>query len=162
MNKDVRTLVKTPAGETNGAISPPDGRWLAYTSNESGNWDVYVRPFRDLERGARSTVSTGGGTQPRWAPNGRELFYLSPRNEMMSVRVGSGETWSAGTPEKLFDASAYFVGGPLNPFYNFDVAKDGRFLMIKPVAESSSEANRSTNLIVVQHWFEEVKRMVPR
>jgi serine/threonine-protein kinase len=152
--------VKTADGETNGAISP-DGRWLAYQSNESGNFDIYVRPFRDLERGARATVSTAGGTQPRWAPNGRELFYLSPRNEMMSVRVGSGDTWSATTPEKLFDATAYFIGGTGNPFFNYDVAKDGRFLMMKPIAGATTEGNTTANLVVVQNWTEELKRLVP-
>jgi serine/threonine protein kinase len=112
----------------------------------------YVRPwFLPGGQAVLFTINPGDGTS-----------HHSPRNEMMSVRVGSGETWSAGTPEKLFDASAYFVGGPANPFYHYDVAKDGRFLMIKPGAGSSSEANTSANLIVVQHWFEEVKRMVPR
>jgi serine/threonine-protein kinase len=151
-------LVKTPDGEANGMISP-DGRWLAYQSNESGNWDIYVRPFPVAEGGARFTVSTGGGTQPRWAPDGRELFYLSPRNEMISVRVANGTTWSAGTPVTLFDASAYFTGGTGNPFFNYDVAKDGRFLMIKPVA-GASPGGASANLIVVQNWHEELKRLV--
>jgi eukaryotic-like serine/threonine-protein kinase len=90
----VRAQVKTTNGEDNGDISP-DGRWLVYQSNESGAWDIYVRPMRDLERGARVIVSTGGGMQPRWSRNGRELFYISPRNEMMSVPVASGDNWSA-------------------------------------------------------------------
>jgi serine/threonine-protein kinase len=154
----VRALVKT--GADNGVISP-DGRWLAYQSNESGNWDIYVRPLRDLERGARSTVSTGGGTQPRWSRNGQELFYLSPRNEMMSVRVSSGEAWSSGKPMPLFDASSFFVGGTGSPFFSYDVAKDGRFLMIKPKAGATTDA-QSINLIVVQHWFEELKRLVAK
>ena len=140
----------------------PDGRWLAYQSNESGNWDIYVRLMSDFERGTRFTVSTGGGTQPRWARNGRELFYLSPRNEMMSVQVGSGDAWSPGKPVKLFDAAGYYTGGPVNPYFNYDVAKDGRFLMIKPKGEPASEGAPTTNLIVIQHWFEELKRLVPK
>ena len=64
-------VVKTPVGEGNGSISP-DGRWLAYQSNQSGDWEIYVQPFAD-RNGARSTVSTSGGTQPRWSPDGREL-----------------------------------------------------------------------------------------
>ena len=156
---NVRPLVKTPDAESNGVISP-DGRWLAYQSNESGNWDVYVRPMRDLERGARFTVSTGGGTQPRWARNGRELFYLSPQSEMMGVQVGNGDTWSPAAPVKLFDASGFYTGGTANPYDNYDVAKDGRFLMIKPKG-TAGEGAPSTNLIVVQNWFEELKRLVP-
>ena len=158
-NSNVRPLVKTADAEANGVISP-DGRWLAYQSNESGNSDIYVRPMRDLERGARFTVSTGGGAQPRWARNGRELFYLSPQNEMMGVQVGSGDTWSSSAPVKLFDASAYYTGGTTNPYVNYDVAKDGRFLMIKPKG-TADEGAPSTNLIVVQNWFEELKRLVP-
>jgi serine/threonine-protein kinase len=158
---NVRPVVNTPDGDANGVFSP-DGRWLAYQSNESGNWDIYVRPRRDLERGTRFTVSTGGGTQPRWARDGRELFYLSPQNEMMSVRVGSGETWSPGKPVKLFDAAGYYTGGTANPYFNYDVAKDGRFLMIKPKGDPAGEGAATTNLIVIQHWFEELKRLVPR
>src|SRR5262245_493573 len=112
----VRTLVKTAAGEDNGVISP-DGQWLAYQSNESGSWDIYVRPMRDLEHGARAIVSTGGGTQPHWSRDGQELFYVSLRNEMMSVPVRRGDAWSSGTPVKLFDASPYFIGGDGNPFF---------------------------------------------
>jgi hypothetical protein len=134
---------------------------LAYQSSESGNWDIYVRPFRDLEHGVRSTVSTGGGTQPRWAPNGRELYYLSPRNEMMRVSVGTGDRWSSGIPEKLFDAGAYFNGGQGNPYFNYDIAKDGRFLMIKPVGGATPEGSTAANVMVVEHWFEELKRLVP-
>jgi len=156
---NVRPLVKTADAESNGAISP-DGRWLAYQSNESGNWDIYVRPMRDLERGARFTVSTAGGTQPRWARNGRELFYLSPQNDMMSVQVANGDTWSSTAPVKLFDASAYYTGGTANPYINYDVAKDGRFLMVKPKG-TAGEGAPATNLIVVQNWFEELKRLVP-
>jgi serine/threonine-protein kinase len=153
-------LVKTPDGEANAMISP-NGRWLAYQSNESGNWDIYVRSFPVVDNGMRSTVSTNGGTQPRWSSDGGELFYLSPRNEMMSVRVGSGTAWSAGAPEKLFDASGYFNGGGTAPFYNYDIGKDGRFLMIKPIASAASDANANANLVVVQNWTDELKRLVP-
>lgn len=123
-NPDIRPLVRTADAESNGAISP-DGRWLAYQSNESGNWDIYVRPMGDLERGARFTVSTGGGTQPRWARNGRELFYLSLQNEMMVVQVGSGDTWSSTAPVKLFDASTYYTGGTANPMATTTLPRTG-------------------------------------
>jgi serine/threonine-protein kinase len=155
-------LVATSSGEGNGTISP-DGRWLAYQSNESGAWEVYVRPFPVTDNGLRTTVSSGGGTQHRWSSDGRELYYFSARTEMMAVRVPSGPTWSAARAEKLFDASQYFIGGTPNPFFNYDVAKNGRFLMLKPVAGSATDKPApSANMVVVQNWLEEVKRLVPR
>ncbi len=143
----------------NGNISR-DARWLAYQSNQSGNWDIYVQALNSNGVGSRSTVSTAGGTQPRWAPNGRELYYISSGNEMMRVVVGGGAAWSAGPPERLFDASAYFIGSIASPFFNYDVARDGRFLMIKPLPRPTSDADTSFNLIVVQSWFEEFRRLV--
>jgi hypothetical protein len=90
------------------------------------------------------------------------LFYVSLRsNAMMSVQVGTGATWSAGTPEKLFDASSYSIG-PGFPFLNYDLAKDGRFLMIRPLGGSVAEGEGNASLVVVQHWFEELKRLVPK
>ena len=80
---------------------------------------------------------------------------------MMAVRVSSGSTWSAARAEKLFDASHYFVGGTPNPFFNYDVAKDGRFLMMKPVAGPATDKPApSATIVVVQNWLEEVKRLV--
>jgi serine/threonine-protein kinase len=150
-------LIKTPNGEGNGGISP-DGQILAYQSDESGNWDIYVRPLAE-KNGARSTISAGGRAEPRWSQDGRELYYLSSRNEMMHVRVGTGRTWSAGTPEVLFDARQYYRGSALaNPYFMYDVAKDGRFLMLKP-APGSKAPGTPANLIVVQNWTEELKRL---
>jgi len=77
------------------------------------------------------------------------------------VRVAPGPTWSASTPEKLFDASAYSLTASF-PNLNYDVAKDGRFLMIKSPRSSSAETESTASLVVVQHWFEELKRLVPR
>jgi serine/threonine-protein kinase len=157
--KVVEPFVKTSAGETNGSISP-DGRWLAYQSNDSGEWAIYVRPLADVTGGQRTTVSSDGGTQPRWSTSGRELFYVSSRNEMMAVQVGtSGDTWSALPPRRLFDAGSYFLGNQGWFLVMFDVAKDGRFLMIKPVGGSPTTAQDS--LVVVQNWTEELKRLVP-
>jgi eukaryotic-like serine/threonine-protein kinase len=156
-----RPLVATSAAEFNAVLSP-DGRWLAYQSNDSGEWNVYVRPFANASDGERATVSPDGGTQPRWSHDGRELFYLSRRNEMMSVQVGGGATWSAAPPQRLFDANAYFLAGLGNPFAMYDVAKDGRFLMIKPDTRSKSATSDDNHLVVVENWQEELKRLVPR
>ena len=158
--RQAEEVVKTPVGEGNGSISP-EGRWLAYQSNQSGDWEIYVQPFAD-RNGARSTVSTSGGMQPRWSPDGRELYYLSPRSEMVRVPVAAGASWSPGTPEVLFDARPYFLGSILgSPYFMYDVAKDGRFLMIKPAAGSKTR-DATANLVVTLNWFEELKRLVPR
>jgi hypothetical protein len=81
---------------------------------------------------------------------------------MMSVSVRTGATFSSAAPVKLFDASPYFIGGQVNPFFGYDVSKDGRFLMIKPMGGVTSEASTTTNIEVVQNWFEDVKRLLPR
>ena len=75
-SRQVEPLVKTPLAERNGEISP-DGRWLAYEANDSGQFEIYVRPFPDVNSG-HWQVSTGGVTRPLWARNGQELFYLAP------------------------------------------------------------------------------------
>ena len=94
---DVRPLVQTTFNELNGEISP-DGRWMAYQSNESGQDEIYVRPFPDADSG-RWQVSTGGGTRPLWARSGKELFYVGPSGAVMSASVEGGSTFRAGTPQ---------------------------------------------------------------
>jgi serine/threonine-protein kinase len=154
----VQPLVQTPFDERNGEVSL-DGRWLAYESNDSGQAQIYVRPFPDVNRG-RWQVSTGGGTQPLWARNGQELFYLAPNGALMGVPVERGTTWAAGTPSKLFDAQYYFgAGGPVPRTY--DVSPDGqRFLMIKD-SRPAGDTSPPPQLVVVQNWLEELKRLVP-
>jgi len=151
----VTPLVQTSFDELNGEISP-DGRWLAYQSNESGQQqEVYVRPFPAVTAG-KWQISTGGGTRPVWARNGQELFYLTPMGALMSVRVVRGATWTTGASTKLFQ-------GPYSlPLAerSYDVSPDGqRFLMIKPIGADRPAA--APSLVVVQNWTEELKRLVP-
>jgi Tol biopolymer transport system component len=159
-------LVATAYAEEGGEISP-DGRWLAYYSNESGQNEVYVRPFPNVN-GGRWQVSTGGGTRPGWAKNGRELYYLSNRNlggnagvTMWSVPVQTTPTFVPGNPQKLFEG-IYFQG--LNT-RTWDVTADGqRFLMIKTAPATPAEQNSTTtppSVVVVEHWTEELKQRVP-
>jgi Tol biopolymer transport system component len=155
----LQPLVQGPAGELNGSVSP-DERWLAYQSNESGMWEVYVQPFGDGASGLRATVSTMGGQQPRWSPSGQELFFISPRNEMMVVRVRDGK---ATSPERLFDGNKYFFGTTGgNPYFNYDIARDGRFLVLKPVGDASVGPPAPDHIMIVQHWTEELKRISGR
>ena len=148
-------LLNGPSNENNATVSP-NGRWLAYQSDESGRYEIYVRPFPEVSTG-RWQISTGGGTRPRWSRNGRELFYYvaaGPRGTLMAVSVESGSSFSAGAPEMLFQGSypAPNAGRGL-----YDVSPDGqRFLMIK-----GDERSTAQNLTVVLNWHEELKRLVP-
>jgi serine/threonine-protein kinase len=148
----VTSILKTPFNEQNGVISP-DGRWLAYESDNSGAYEVYVRPFVDGPSGA-SQVSSSGGLRPSWARTGRDLFFLSGEGSLMHVAVEPGPAWNAGTPTKLFDASAYYAPRGGNIGRTYDVALSGdRFLMIKGDAQAS--------LVVVQNWFDVLKAKLP-
>jgi hypothetical protein len=136
------------------AAFSPNGRYIAYQSDESGRSDIYVRPFPRVDNG-RWQVSTAGGTRPVWARNGRELFYLDLSNALTAVAVGTSEpTISIGIPAKLFDTG---YAEP-NPSRHYDVSADGqRFLMLKPSATGDPNAT-PVSMILVEHWFEELKQ----
>jgi len=154
----VTPLLQTKFDEFNAVVSP-DGRWLAYDSNSSGDsTEIYVRPFPGVG-GGQSPVSTAGGTRPLWARNGKELFYVGTDGALWRVPVeASGQTWSAGLPTKLFDARYFSGGGTVGRTY--DVSPDGqRFLMIK--APATDVAAAPSFIVIVQHWDEELKRLVP-
>jgi serine/threonine-protein kinase len=151
-------LVQTPYDELNAEPSP-DGRWLAYESNESGRYEVYVRPFPNVMAG-RWQVSTNGGTRPLWARNGEELFYESA-GALMRVPVTLGSTFAPGTPTKLFDAPYFFGPTVVGRGRTYDVSADGRrFLMIKEANAADAPAP-AARLVLVQHWFDELKQRVP-
>jgi len=131
----------------------PDGRWLAYISNESGRSEIYVQPYPGP--GGKWQISTEGGTEPAWNPNGRELFYRSG-DKMMEVEIATQPGFAAGTPRMLFEGR--YEPAPF-PSTNYDVSRDGqRFLMIKSIEQ---EQAAPTQINVVLNWFEELKRRVP-
>jgi len=134
-------------------VFSPDGRWLAYVSDESGRSEIYVRPFPKVEEG-KWQISTDGGVEPRWAPNGRELFYRTASDgQMMVVDITTGPTFGAGTPRLLFEGS-YQSGAIGAAFY--DVTPDGqRFVMVQ------AQQGAGAPIHVVENWFEELKRLVP-
>jgi hypothetical protein len=148
-------LVETPVEERNGEISP-DGRWLAYegeSTSRPGQLDIYVRPFPNVDRGLWE-VTNDGGMFPVWARSGRELFYITLDGTMVAVPVeASGTTWKVGTPTKLFRGPYAIREGSLGRLY--DVAGDGRFLMLKQPA--SGEA---PHFVIVQNWVTELARQV--
>jgi Tol biopolymer transport system component len=150
-------LVQSRFTERNGIVSP-DGRWLAYEANDSGPLEIHVRPFPDVNSG-HWQVSTNGGTRPLWARSGQELFYASPTGALMRVSVEHASSWAATAPTMLIK-EGYFTnpGGFLGRMY--DVSPDGqRFLMIK--APGTDVGAAMPALMVVQHWDEELKRLVP-
>jgi eukaryotic-like serine/threonine-protein kinase len=151
----VESLLETQFDERGGVISP-DGSWLAYESNSSGRYEIYVRPFPAVGDGLWQ-VSTAGGVQPLWAPRGRELFYVAPDGALMGVSGEvRGASWSSGGPARLLEGR-YFTGGG-SVIRQYDVTADGqRFLMIK---DRSANADSSPQIIVVQNWLEELKRLV--
>ena len=108
-DRTVTPLVQTMFIERNGEISP-DGRWLSYESNESGQFQIYVRPFPAVDQG-RWQVSTDGGRQPLWARDGRELIYVTSDGTLMGVPVDVGQTsasFVAGTPATLVGGDGYY------------------------------------------------------
>jgi eukaryotic-like serine/threonine-protein kinase len=146
-------LVTGAAAEGDAAVSP-DGRWLAYGSDESGVFEIYVRPFPDATS-ARWQVSAAGGTDPVWSRNGRELFYLGAQGEMMSVEVAPGAAFTISPPKRLFSTAAYT---PIPPVPSFDVSLDGKqFLMLRET--TPTERNE---LVVVLNWVEEMKARARR
>ena len=136
-----------------GASSPcfsPDGRWIAYTSNESGRTEVYVRPYPGP--GGKWQISTDGGGEPMWNPKGRELFYRSGQ-KMMAVDYTEQPEFSAGKPKLLFEGP--YVPSPRS-LADYDVTPDGqRFLMLKNAEQRPGEIS------VVLNWTEELKQKVP-
>jgi serine/threonine protein kinase/Tol biopolymer transport system component len=131
----------------------PDGRWLAYVSDESGHYEIYVQPYPGP--GEKWQISTEGGTEPVWNPNGRELFYRSG-DKMMAVDIATHPSFTAGKPRMLFEGR--YEPAPF-PNANYDVSPDGqRFLMPKPSEQAQAAP---TQINVVLNWFEELKRRVP-
>ena len=151
-------LMLTPHLQARNAEVSPDGQWLAYESNESGPDQVFVRRMSDVN-GWKRQVSTYGGTQPTWARNGRELFYLAPDGSLMGVAVTSGSQWIAAPPVRLVDGKGkYFPGLQTTSARSYDVSRDGhRFLMIKQAARPAP-----LTMVVALNWLEELKRLLPR
>ena len=150
----IEPLLQTTFNESNAEISP-DGHWLAYQSDESNQNEIYVRPFPKVSDG-RWQISTSGGITPVWARSGRELFFRNGPT-LLSVAVQTTPTFSAGNPTKMFEGR-YAAAGIGR---NYDVSLDGqRFLMIKDSATTDDKATPAS-MVVVEHWFEELKRLVP-
>jgi serine/threonine-protein kinase len=140
-------LVASAATEFFPSLSP-DGRWLAYSSNESGSPEIYVRPFPETGT-ARWQVSTTGGGQPLWSRTGRELFYISGKGEMMSAEVRTGATFMVGEQRVLFSTSPYLIGTGI---HTYSVSPDDkRFLMLQ-----EGESIQQSELVLAENWMQRV------
>jgi len=145
-------LVATKFYEVAPQLSP-DGRWMAYTSAETGPSQIYVTPFPDTKSG-KWAVSTKGGAMPRWSHNGRELFFVDSLGNFTATEISTKPTFSVGRSTSLFPTESFWLdnSGPGEPQYAVS-PDDRRFLMIRPITHSGSD-----KLVVVDNWFEELKR----
>jgi hypothetical protein len=150
---DVREVVATDDAEFDPALSP-DGSWLAYVSSRTGDNEIWVKGYPD---GVAVRVSRDGGTEPRWSADGHELFYLQG-NSVMSVAVEAGDEFSFRAPVMLFSGAFFTVPTPTARTY--DVAADGRFLMIQTTTDPR-DPTKLDSIVVVQNWIEELKQRVP-
>jgi Tol biopolymer transport system component len=155
-----RPLLNSQFSEEWAQVSP-DGKWVAYNSDESGRPEVYVAPFPAM--GSKARVSTEGGVHPQWAPNGKELYYrigssvemqrsLEQRVKLMAVPVETSPVFKAGTAHKLFEGPFFDSG------HDYAVTPDGKgFIFIR----ESGPASSASTVKVVVNWFEELKRKMP-
>jgi serine/threonine-protein kinase len=157
-DRRVTRLMETPFAERNPEISPDD-RWLAYESNESGGFEIYVRPYPAVDSG-RWQVSIAGGRAPLWSPDGRELFYWNPEGSLMRVPIlsGPGKAFAAGEVTALVNGRYFTADGEVNQGRSYDITPDGRrFVMIKDLRDAA----QPLSLSIILNWTEELKRLVP-
>jgi dipeptidyl aminopeptidase/acylaminoacyl peptidase len=140
------------------ASMSPDGRWLAYFSDESGQREVYIQPYPGP--GPKTPVSIGGGQEVRWSDDGSELYYRNGQS-IMAVSVQTGSTLSVGQPRPLL-ADDYRNGFAINGTREYDVAPDGRFLMMREgIVDPDADPDQYDHLVLVDNWFDELRRLVP-
>ena len=132
----------------NGRLSP-DGRWMTYESDESGTTEVYVRPFPD-GAGGKWQLSRGGGRQPRWRADGKELYYVAGQGKFMSVDIDAGSAFSSGAPRQMFEASIADGGS------NYDVSADGQRFLVNVIADD--ETVQTSALSVIVNWSSTLRK----
>jgi len=147
---EVEILLETPASEQQPMLSP-NGRWLAYSTDESGDFQLFVRAYPGP--GGKWQVSTGGGSSPRWSPDGSELYYRHVK-ELFAVMVDdSSGSFKASRPSVVFDDLE-----PVGGSYDYDVFDSGKFVMLEPVGDDEG----LVGVTVIVNWLDELERRVPR
>ena len=145
---DARPLLPDLKGESSDVVFSPDGRWIAFESNESGSFEVFVRPFPNVNV-ERIQISSNGGQHPLWSRDGRELFYIAADGKMMAVPVQLRPSFDRKRPVELFPAGHFFV----NVARNYDLSPDGNgFVMVKNAGVAARQS-----IVVVSNWFEELR-----
>jgi Tol biopolymer transport system component len=161
-------LLRRGAGSGDSAITPlmandgyeevapvlsPDGRWLAYASNESGRYEVYVRPFPEVNDG-RWQISGNGGNEPLWAHSGRELFYRAGNGDLIAVTVTGSSAFAAAEQRRLFSAGSYLTN---NAHTEYQISPDDRQFLFKRLVGSEIAGARAATAVLVQHWLSELE-----
>jgi len=129
----------------------PDGKWVAYASTESGRWETYVTSFPEAH--GKWQISTGGGNQPKWRGDGKELFYLSPEGKVMAAPVTTGTKFDAGTPIVLFQANPRDLVATSEQF-TYDVTGDGQRFLINTQMKQTDNLPMS----VVLNWSQKLSK----
>jgi Tol biopolymer transport system component len=151
------SVLNTAANDLTAEVSP-DGRWIVYDSDETGQFEVYVRPYPHTYSSGRWQISSGGGRQPMWSADGGEIFYRDFDGAMWALPVTLQPAFRPGVAARLFGGEPYLGRGRLMSGRTYDLSPDGRrFLMIR----QETDAEGAPSLIVVLNWFEELKRAVP-
>jgi Tol biopolymer transport system component len=142
-------FLQTPFNEDGPKFSA-DGHFIAYYSDESGPYEVYVQPFP--ASGAKWQISSGGGMQPRWRPDGKELFFMAPNRKLMGVDVNLGKgTFEAGVPKMLFQTSSIGYSGPRN---YYECSNDGQRFLINSLQSDAG----SIPVAAIVNWSADLKR----
>ena len=154
--KTITPLIQTPFAERNGIVSA-DGRWLAYETNDSGRFEIFVRPFPNVGAG-RWQISSTGGTRPLWSRDARELLWVDPTGAVMRVGLSPGSSWAATTPMEVVKEGYATLSA--NPGRTYDISPDGqRLLVIK--ASATTAPSSQHGIVVVLNWAEELKQLSP-
>jgi eukaryotic-like serine/threonine-protein kinase len=149
-NRRPEIYLQTPFNETGGQFSP-DARWVANSSDESGVAEIHVQPFPATSGGGKWQVSRGGGSQPRWRRDGKELFYLAPDNKLMAIDVTTSPNFNPSPPHALFDT--HVVRSPVDQFI-WDATADGKkFLMVTAAGEDAP-----VPVTVILNWQAALKK----
>lgn len=146
-DRNAKPYLRTSVSQTQAQFSP-DGRFVAYISDDTGKDEVYVRPFPNASSG-KWLISTNGGTQPRWRRDGKELFYLSSDSKMMATGVTTTPEFKNGMPRELFTVPVLSGGSAINGF-RYDVSRDGEKFLINAVATDADTARPP--ITVVLNW----------
>jgi Tol biopolymer transport system component len=153
----LKTTLDPPVTARTTAAFSPDGRWLAYSSIESGQIDIYVRPFPGV--GGKVLISTTGGTHPVWSRNGRELFYLDRyAKRLMVVSYGVvGDFLEPSEPTVWSEKPVLDLG----ELYSYDVAPDGKRVAVVLYPDGMAEQKPAASLTFLLNFFDELRRRVP-